>query len=141
MFLSCQMLKKKKKVSGRFPPRTKRLVDIISVTVCDAILTFSLFRSLRSFFYKSVVCCLKGSSFLKKKEMCKCCLNHVCFQSRIYNRDKSSRVAPLRMSNRYYTSKNMQCNNCNKNGHLSTNCPEPRVSSTQCTAACTAYTR
>ncbi|TNN69419.1 Zinc finger CCHC domain-containing protein 7 [Liparis tanakae] len=30
------------------------------------------------------------------------------------------------MSNRYYTSKNMQCKNCNKNGHLSTNCPEPR---------------
>lgn len=33
-----------------------------------------------------------------------------------------------RLSNRYYTAKNVQCRNCNKNGHLSKNCPEPKVS-------------
>ncbi|XP_034389348.1 zinc finger CCHC domain-containing protein 7 [Cyclopterus lumpus] len=47
-------------------------------------------------------------------------------ESRIYNRDKSSRATPLRMSNRYYTNKDVQCRNCNKNGHLSNNCPEPK---------------
>ncbi|XP_041789409.1 zinc finger CCHC domain-containing protein 7 [Chelmon rostratus] len=44
-------------------------------------------------------------------------------EARIYNKDKG---AVQRMSNRYYTSKNVQCRNCNRNGHLSKNCPEPK---------------
>ncbi|XP_076585777.1 zinc finger CCHC domain-containing protein 7 [Chaetodon auriga] len=44
-------------------------------------------------------------------------------EAQIYNKDKG---AVQRVSNRYYTSKNVQCRNCNRNGHLSKNCPEPR---------------
>uniref|UniRef100_A0A3Q2P7J3 Zinc finger CCHC domain-containing protein 7 n=1 Tax=Fundulus heteroclitus TaxID=8078 RepID=A0A3Q2P7J3_FUNHE len=31
-----------------------------------------------------------------------------------------------RLPHRYYTGKNVQCRNCNKTGHLSKNCPDPR---------------
>lgn len=44
----------------------------------------------------------------------------------IYNKPKNGNVAVQRLSNRYYTAKNVQCRNCNKNGHLSKNCPEPK---------------
>uniref|UniRef100_A0A3Q3L6T4 Zinc finger CCHC domain-containing protein 7 n=1 Tax=Labrus bergylta TaxID=56723 RepID=A0A3Q3L6T4_9LABR len=37
-----------------------------------------------------------------------------------------AKVAVQRLLNRYYTSKNVQCRNCNKNGHLSKNCPQPK---------------
>ena len=32
------------------------------------------------------------------------------------------------VSNRYYTGKNVHCRNCNRTGHLSKNCPDPKVS-------------
>ncbi|KAI9519116.1 hypothetical protein NQZ68_031388 [Dissostichus eleginoides] len=44
----------------------------------------------------------------------------------IYNRDKGAKVTGPRLSNRYYTDKSVQCRNCNKNGHLSKNCPESK---------------
>ncbi|KAM7419189.1 hypothetical protein PAMA_016351 [Pampus argenteus] len=47
-------------------------------------------------------------------------------EAQIFNKDKGARVAVQRVSNRYYTNKNIQCRNCNKNGHLSKNCPEPK---------------
>ncbi|XP_054460368.1 zinc finger CCHC domain-containing protein 7 [Anoplopoma fimbria] len=47
-------------------------------------------------------------------------------EARIYNKDKGVRLTSHRMSNRYYTDKNVQCRNCSKNGHLSKNCPEPK---------------
>ncbi|KAK9540156.1 hypothetical protein VZT92_002625 [Zoarces viviparus] len=47
-------------------------------------------------------------------------------EARIYNRDKGVRMTAQRMSNRYYTNKNVQCRNCKKNGHLSKNCPESK---------------
>lgn len=50
------------------------------------------------------------------------------FQAQIYNRDKTTRAIVPQLSHRYYTSKNVQCRNCNKYGHLSKNCPEPKVS-------------
>lgn len=50
------------------------------------------------------------------------------FQAQIFNRDKGARFAVQRVPNRYYTGKSVQCRNCNKMGHLSKNCPEPKVS-------------
>ncbi|XP_068607296.1 zinc finger CCHC domain-containing protein 7 [Brachionichthys hirsutus] len=50
-------------------------------------------------------------------------------QAQIYNKDKGARTAVQRVSHRYYTSKNVQCRNCNKYGHLSKNCPESKLSS------------
>ncbi|XP_068448269.1 zinc finger CCHC domain-containing protein 7 [Clinocottus analis] len=47
-------------------------------------------------------------------------------ESRICNRDKGSGATPLRVPNRYYTNKNVRCRNCDKNGHISSNCPEPK---------------
>ncbi|XP_060921173.1 zinc finger CCHC domain-containing protein 7 isoform X2 [Labrus mixtus] len=47
-------------------------------------------------------------------------------EAQIYNKDKGAKVAVQRLLNRYYTSKNVQCRNCNKNGHLSKNCPQPK---------------
>lgn len=47
-------------------------------------------------------------------------------EAQIYNKDKGSRITIQRLPNRYYTSKNVQCRNCNKTGHLSKNCPEPK---------------
>ncbi|KAM7008656.1 zinc finger CCHC domain-containing protein 7 [Tautogolabrus adspersus] len=47
-------------------------------------------------------------------------------EAQIYNKDKGSKTAVQRLVNRYYTSKNVQCRNCNRNGHLSKNCPEPK---------------
>nr|XP_046269313.1 zinc finger CCHC domain-containing protein 7 [Scatophagus argus] len=44
-------------------------------------------------------------------------------EAQIYNKGRGARITA---SNRYYTSKNVQCRNCNKNGHLSKNCPEPK---------------
>lgn len=49
-------------------------------------------------------------------------------EARICNKDKGARVAAQRLSNRYYTNKNVECRNCNKTGHLSKNCPEPEKS-------------
>ncbi|KAM8880299.1 zinc finger CCHC domain-containing protein 7 isoform 1-T2 [Spinachia spinachia] len=45
-------------------------------------------------------------------------------EAQIYNR--GARATTLRVAKRYYTDKNVQCRNCNKNGHLSTNCPQPK---------------
>ncbi|XP_035515895.1 zinc finger CCHC domain-containing protein 7 [Morone saxatilis] len=47
-------------------------------------------------------------------------------EAQIYNKDKGAKITVQRLSNRYYTSKNVQCRNCDKNGHLSKNCPEPK---------------
>ncbi|XP_051240938.1 zinc finger CCHC domain-containing protein 7 isoform X2 [Dicentrarchus labrax] len=47
-------------------------------------------------------------------------------EAQIYNKDKGAKIVVQRLSNRYYTSKNVQCRNCDKNGHLSKNCPEPK---------------
>uniref|UniRef100_A0A8C5IAY1 Zinc finger CCHC domain-containing protein 7 n=1 Tax=Gouania willdenowi TaxID=441366 RepID=A0A8C5IAY1_GOUWI len=44
-------------------------------------------------------------------------------KAQINNRARGLRQ---RGSNRYYTDKNVQCRNCNKNGHLSKNCLEPK---------------
>ncbi|XP_071360787.1 zinc finger CCHC domain-containing protein 7 [Trachinotus anak] len=47
-------------------------------------------------------------------------------EAQIYNKDKGARIAVQRVPNRYYTGKNVQCRNCNKTGHLSKTCPEPK---------------
>ncbi|XP_072318562.1 zinc finger CCHC domain-containing protein 7 [Eucyclogobius newberryi] len=47
-------------------------------------------------------------------------------QAQINNRGKGARAVFQRMTNRYYTDKNVHCKNCNKTGHLSKNCPEPK---------------
>uniref|UniRef100_A0A3Q2ZPJ2 Zinc finger CCHC domain-containing protein 7 n=1 Tax=Kryptolebias marmoratus TaxID=37003 RepID=A0A3Q2ZPJ2_KRYMA len=44
----------------------------------------------------------------------------------IYNKDRGSRITVQRASNRYYTGKNVHCKNCNRTGHLSKNCPDPK---------------
>ncbi|XP_076021579.1 zinc finger CCHC domain-containing protein 7-like [Genypterus blacodes] len=49
--------------------------------------------------------------------------------AQISNKDKGVRTTVQRLSNRYYTDKNVQCRNCSKNGHLSKNCPEPKKAS------------
>ncbi|XP_069553561.1 zinc finger CCHC domain-containing protein 7 isoform X1 [Brachyistius frenatus] len=46
-------------------------------------------------------------------------------EAHIYNKDRGPRTAVQRVSNRYYTNKNVHCRNCNKIGHLSKTCPEP----------------
>uniref|UniRef100_A0A3B3WTQ4 Zinc finger CCHC domain-containing protein 7 n=1 Tax=Poecilia mexicana TaxID=48701 RepID=A0A3B3WTQ4_9TELE len=48
------------------------------------------------------------------------------FQAQIFNKGQGPRIAVHRMSNRYYTGKNIQCRNCNKTGHLSKSCPHPK---------------
>uniref|UniRef100_A0A3Q3KTM9 Zinc finger CCHC domain-containing protein 7 n=1 Tax=Mastacembelus armatus TaxID=205130 RepID=A0A3Q3KTM9_9TELE len=47
-------------------------------------------------------------------------------EAQIYNKDRYARIAVQRVPNRYYTGKNVHCRNCNKTGHLSKNCPEPK---------------
>ncbi|XP_043970947.1 zinc finger CCHC domain-containing protein 7 [Gambusia affinis] len=47
-------------------------------------------------------------------------------EAQIFNKGKGHRIAVHRMSNRYYTGKNVHCRNCNKTGHLSKNCPHPK---------------
>uniref|UniRef100_H3CFQ2 Zinc finger CCHC domain-containing protein 7 n=1 Tax=Tetraodon nigroviridis TaxID=99883 RepID=H3CFQ2_TETNG len=47
-------------------------------------------------------------------------------EAQIYNKDKDARATVHQVSNRYYTSKNVQCRNCNVYGHLSKNCPAPK---------------
>lgn len=48
-------------------------------------------------------------------------------KARIFNKDKGVKaVVQRQLTNRYYTDKNVQCRNCNKTGHLSKNCPEPK---------------
>uniref|UniRef100_A0A3B3B9F5 Zinc finger CCHC domain-containing protein 7 n=1 Tax=Oryzias melastigma TaxID=30732 RepID=A0A3B3B9F5_ORYME len=42
----------------------------------------------------------------------------------IHNKDRTSRTA--RQPKRYFTWKNIHCRNCNKTGHLSKSCPEPK---------------
>ncbi|XP_063740335.1 zinc finger CCHC domain-containing protein 7 [Eleginops maclovinus] len=44
----------------------------------------------------------------------------------IFNKDKGARLTGQRLPNRYYTNKSVQCRNCDKYGHLSKNCPEPK---------------
>uniref|UniRef100_A0A3B5QM15 Zinc finger CCHC domain-containing protein 7 n=1 Tax=Xiphophorus maculatus TaxID=8083 RepID=A0A3B5QM15_XIPMA len=46
--------------------------------------------------------------------------------AQIFNKGQGVRIAVQRMSNRYYTGKNVHCRNCNKTGHLSKNCPHPK---------------
>uniref|UniRef100_A0A3B3H6B4 Zinc finger CCHC domain-containing protein 7 n=1 Tax=Oryzias latipes TaxID=8090 RepID=A0A3B3H6B4_ORYLA len=53
--------------------------------------------------------------------------NNFMFQAQIYNKEKSSRTTRQFLQNRYYTGKNIHCKNCNKTGHLSKNCPEPKL--------------
>ncbi|CAN9510425.1 unnamed protein product [Ophioblennius macclurei] len=47
-------------------------------------------------------------------------------EAQIYNKGRGPRVGVQRLSNRYYTDKNVHCRNCSKTGHLSKNCPEPK---------------
>uniref|UniRef100_A0A1A8J8L3 Zinc finger CCHC domain-containing protein 7 n=1 Tax=Nothobranchius kuhntae TaxID=321403 RepID=A0A1A8J8L3_NOTKU len=47
----------------------------------------------------------------------------------IYNKDHRGQRFVVQVSNRYYTGKNVHCRNCNKTGHLSKNCPDPKKSS------------
>ncbi|XP_035992820.1 zinc finger CCHC domain-containing protein 7 [Fundulus heteroclitus] len=47
-------------------------------------------------------------------------------EAQIYNKGQGPRIAVPRLPHRYYTGKNVQCRNCNKTGHLSKNCPDPR---------------
>uniref|UniRef100_A0A3Q2UVB6 Zinc finger CCHC domain-containing protein 7 n=1 Tax=Haplochromis burtoni TaxID=8153 RepID=A0A3Q2UVB6_HAPBU len=47
-------------------------------------------------------------------------------EAQIYNKRKGVRIAVQRVSNRYYTDKNVNCRNCNNFGHLSKNCPDPK---------------
>ncbi|XP_071779360.2 zinc finger CCHC domain-containing protein 7 isoform X1 [Centroberyx gerrardi] len=47
-------------------------------------------------------------------------------EAQICNKDKGARMPVHRLSNRYYTDKNVTCRNCNKTGHLSKNCPTPK---------------
>lgn len=47
-------------------------------------------------------------------------------EAQIYNKRKGVRIAVQRVSNRYYTDKNVNCRNCNNLGHLSKNCPDPK---------------
>ncbi|KAM9770811.1 zinc finger CCHC domain-containing protein 7 isoform 2-T2 [Menidia menidia] len=49
-------------------------------------------------------------------------------EAQIFNKDKGVRVTAQRFTSRYYTGKNVQCRNCNKTGHLSKNCPDPKAS-------------
>uniref|UniRef100_A0AAQ4QFK8 Zinc finger CCHC domain-containing protein 7 n=1 Tax=Gasterosteus aculeatus aculeatus TaxID=481459 RepID=A0AAQ4QFK8_GASAC len=53
---------------------------------------------------------------------------YVCPKAKDRHRARhgGGRVTTLRVAKRYYTDKNVQCRNCSKNGHLSTNCPEPK---------------
>uniref|UniRef100_A0A3P9NK14 Zinc finger CCHC domain-containing protein 7 n=1 Tax=Poecilia reticulata TaxID=8081 RepID=A0A3P9NK14_POERE len=48
------------------------------------------------------------------------------FQAQIFNKGQGPTIVVHRMSNRYYTGKNVHCRNCNKKGHLSKNCPHPK---------------
>nr|XP_019955885.1 PREDICTED: zinc finger CCHC domain-containing protein 7-like [Paralichthys olivaceus] len=47
-------------------------------------------------------------------------------EAQIFNKAKGARIVTQRVPNRYYTNKSVQCRNCNKTGHLSKNCPEPK---------------
>ncbi|KAM4750393.1 zinc finger CCHC domain-containing protein 7 [Anableps anableps] len=47
-------------------------------------------------------------------------------EAQICNKGQGPRIAVQRMSHRYYTGKNVHCRNCNKTGHLSKNCPDPK---------------
>ncbi|XP_061627245.1 zinc finger CCHC domain-containing protein 7 [Phyllopteryx taeniolatus] len=47
-------------------------------------------------------------------------------EAQILNKDKRARSAISRVANRYYTDKNVHCRNCDKTGHLSKNCPDPK---------------
>ncbi|XP_013868716.1 zinc finger CCHC domain-containing protein 7 [Austrofundulus limnaeus] len=45
-------------------------------------------------------------------------------EAQIYNKGNGPRITVQRVSNRYYTNKNVHCRNCNKTGHISKNCSE-----------------
>ncbi|XP_008410676.1 zinc finger CCHC domain-containing protein 7 isoform X1 [Poecilia reticulata] len=47
-------------------------------------------------------------------------------EAQIFNKGQGPTIVVHRMSNRYYTGKNVHCRNCNKKGHLSKNCPHPK---------------
>ncbi|XP_061685678.1 zinc finger CCHC domain-containing protein 7 [Syngnathoides biaculeatus] len=47
-------------------------------------------------------------------------------EAQIFNKERRARTAISRVANRYYTDKNVHCRNCDKTGHLSKNCPDPR---------------
>ncbi|KAJ0050930.1 hypothetical protein NL108_009924 [Boleophthalmus pectinirostris] len=46
--------------------------------------------------------------------------------AQISNKAKGVRTIVPRVTSRYYTDKNVHCKNCNRTGHLSKNCPEPK---------------
>ncbi|XP_051940215.1 zinc finger CCHC domain-containing protein 7 isoform X1 [Hippocampus zosterae] len=48
-------------------------------------------------------------------------------EAQIFNKDGRGRAAVSRVVNRYYTEKNVRCRSCDKMGHLSKNCPEPKT--------------
>nr|XP_061792493.1 zinc finger CCHC domain-containing protein 7 [Nerophis lumbriciformis] len=47
-------------------------------------------------------------------------------EAQIFNKERRARIAISRFTNRYYTDKNVHCRNCDKMGHLSKNCHEPK---------------
>ncbi|XP_020786227.2 zinc finger CCHC domain-containing protein 7 [Boleophthalmus pectinirostris] len=47
-------------------------------------------------------------------------------KAQISNKAKGVRTIVPRVTSRYYTDKNVHCKNCNRTGHLSKNCPEPK---------------
>lgn len=56
-------------------------------------------------------------------------------KAQISNRDRSVKTVAQRVTNRYYTDKSVHCRNCNRIGHLSKNCPEPKKCITCCLCA------
>uniref|UniRef100_A0A3B4BK92 Zinc finger CCHC domain-containing protein 7 n=1 Tax=Periophthalmus magnuspinnatus TaxID=409849 RepID=A0A3B4BK92_9GOBI len=46
--------------------------------------------------------------------------------AQIFNKSQGVRPFVQRLTSRYYTDKNVHCKNCNRTGHLSKNCPEPK---------------
>ncbi|XP_028999120.1 zinc finger CCHC domain-containing protein 7 [Betta splendens] len=47
-------------------------------------------------------------------------------EAQICNKDRGPRTSVPRVPSRYYTTKTVLCRNCNKAGHLSKNCPQPK---------------
>ncbi|XP_015231665.1 PREDICTED: zinc finger CCHC domain-containing protein 7 [Cyprinodon variegatus] len=47
-------------------------------------------------------------------------------EAQIFNKGRGPRTFLQRPSSRYYTGKSVHCRNCNKTGHLSKNCPDPK---------------
>uniref|UniRef100_A0A3Q2EFW6 Zinc finger CCHC domain-containing protein 7 n=1 Tax=Cyprinodon variegatus TaxID=28743 RepID=A0A3Q2EFW6_CYPVA len=51
---------------------------------------------------------------------------HLQPAAQIFNKGRGPRTFLQRPSSRYYTGKSVHCRNCNKTGHLSKNCPDPK---------------